>query len=185
MRPSTLDQIKQEDVKKSLVKRLASLDYDFWISWQGLLLLVAFPVVALLGWGSIILHSNPSEPWGTFGDAFAPITSFFTALALEAAVITLLLQRKEISEQNELFTLQKQELRLLQESQRTKIEQTKITEEANKLAQERLSLDMTLQYLQLVQLYNTLKDAGDTENIQTIERIMNLQAKKFWEDDDV
>lgn len=179
MRPSVLEQVKEEDVKGGLLQRLATLDYTFWVSWKGLLLLVAFPVMALIGWGSLILMANPTEPWGTFGDAFAPVTSFFTALALEAAVITLLQQRKEINENNELFKLQKQELRLLQDEQRIKKEHSKITEEANELAKERLSLDMTLQYLQLVQLYNTLKEAGEVDELKTLERIMAKMSKKF------
>lgn len=179
MRPSVLEQVKKEDVKGGLLRRMATLDYSFWSSWKGLLLLVAFPVMALVGWGSLILMDNPTEPWGSFGDAFAPITSFFTALALEAAVITLLQQRKEISEQTEMFKLQKEELRLLQDEQRIKREQSKITEEANELAKERLSLDMTLQYMQLVQLYNTLKEAGQEDEMATIERIMDKMAKKF------
>ena len=179
MSESEIAKVKKEDVKGSFLQRLATLDYDFWVSWKGLLLLVAFPVSALAGWGSIILASSPAEPWGTFGDAFAPITSFFTALALEAAVITLLQQRKEITEQNELFKLQKQELRLLQNEQRIKKEHSKITEEANDLAKERLKLDMALQYMQLVQLYNTLKEAGQAEELATLERLMAKLATKF------
>ena len=179
MRPSVLEKVKKEDVKGSFLQRMASLDYNFWVSWKGFVLLVAFPVMALVGWGSLILFDNPNEPWGSFGDAFAPVTAFFTALALEAAVITLLQQRKEISEQGEMFQLQKEELRLIQDENRIKKEHSKITEEANELAKERLSLDMTLQYMQLVQLYNTLKEADQTEELETLERIMHTMSKKF------
>ena len=165
MRNSDIERLKKEGSSNSLLTRLANLDYKFWVSWRGLFILVAFPVLSLMAWGCFIHMSNPAEPWGSFGDAFAPITSFFTALALEAAVITVLQQRKEIAEQ-------KEEQRLL-------AKQSEITEEANELAKERLNLDFVLQYMQLMQLREALREAGNFEELETIEWLMKHLAVKF------
>ena len=179
MRQSQIDQLKQDATTGNFYNRLTSLDYSFWSGWKGILLLISFPIVVLSGWGAMVIHDDPGISWGNLGDAFAPIATFFTSLAFEAAVITLIQARKEIAESKEMYKLQKEELRLLQEEMSIKKDMGETAEEANQLAKERLELDRALQYMQIVQLYNTLKEAGQTELLGTLEKLMERYASKF------
>lgn len=113
----------------------------------------------------MILADSPNTSWGEFGDAFAPITAFFTALAFEAAVITLLQQRKELQEQAEGAKLQKKELKVLQS-------QTEITNESNELAKARLELDRALQWAQLSTIYTSLLETDRTEELAVVKKLM-------------
>ncbi len=89
-----------------------SKDWKEWRGWPVVWLAVLCTVssVVVYWWGGFVHKSSPNEPWGTFGDAFGPITGLFTSLALAAAITSTILQSRELALQRQAMTDQKGEM---------------------------------------------------------------------------
>lgn len=81
-----------------------------FLEYLGLGLILVIPSTLVFWWADLVHESSPNEPWGTFGDSFAPIIGLFTSLALGAAIISTLLQRRELALQRQAMTDQKGEM---------------------------------------------------------------------------
>lgn len=92
-------------------------DRPRWWEEHPLLALSAAAFAALLLtflWGLVIVvygTGDRSYALGTFGDAFGPVTSILNAIALGAAVLAVVLQRRELAMQRDEMRAQRDEMR--------------------------------------------------------------------------
>jgi len=74
---------------------------------------IAAVVVTILSYGGLVLYLTwPVSEYsiakaGTFGDSFGVITSFFSGLAFAGIILTIILQRQELTESREIFRIQR------------------------------------------------------------------------------
>jgi hypothetical protein len=113
------------------IKRVLKLDfYKATLAIFGLVLIIVCSYAA-----TVIILTWPISEFsiakaGVFGDSFGIITSLFSGLAFAGIIITILLQRQELSESREIFKLQRFEgsfYRLL-DFYRKNLENIKISE---------------------------------------------------------
>lgn len=74
---------------------------------------IAGVVVTILAYGGLVLYLTwPVSEFsiakaGTFGDSFGIVTSFFSGLAFAGIILTIILQRQELTESREIFRIQR------------------------------------------------------------------------------
>lgn len=74
---------------------------------------IAGVVVTILSYGGLVLYLTwPVTEYsiakaGTFGDSFGVVTSFFSGLAFAGIILTIILQRQELTESREIFRIQR------------------------------------------------------------------------------
>lgn len=77
------------------------------------LIIFGFVIAVFIGYGAYVLWSTwpvsttTIEKAGVFGDSFGVITSLFSGLAFAGLIVTILLQRQELTESREIFKKQK------------------------------------------------------------------------------
>lgn len=80
---------------------------------QSAILVVTGVVLTILAYGSLIIYLTwPISEFsiaksGTFGDSFGVVTSLFSGLAFAGIILTILLQRQELTESREIFRIQR------------------------------------------------------------------------------
>jgi hypothetical protein len=80
---------------------------------QSAALVVSGVVITILGYAAVVLYLTwPISEFsiaksGTFGDSFGVVTSLFSGLAFSGIILTILLQRQELTESREIFRIQR------------------------------------------------------------------------------
>lgn len=80
---------------------------------QSALYIIAGVIATIVAYGTLILYLTwPISEFsiaksGTFGDSFGVVTSLFSGLAFAGIILTILLQRQELTESREIFRLQR------------------------------------------------------------------------------
>lgn len=80
---------------------------------QSAILVVAGVVLTISAYGALIIYLTwPLSEFsiaksGTFGDSFGVVTSLFSGLAFAGIILTILLQRQELTESREIFRIQR------------------------------------------------------------------------------
>lgn len=139
----------------------------------------ALAVIVMVVW-----HRWHVEPWaarssqhsysapGAFGDSFAPVVGFMTALALGAAIASVLMQRRELELQREEMQLQRDEMKAqreeMGEARKQWTAQAASMAEANKHAERANELAYSAQLLEVAGQIADL-DAQAVAAVETVK----------------
>ena len=136
---------------------------------------VAFTVIAswCASWvGVTQLVGKPSGP-GEFGDSFGAVNALFSGLALAGVIVTLLMQRRELSLQREELTLTRKELARAAEAQEASGEALARQAAANERAAEIAGLVAIVQHYKI----RIEGEGGATTRLELIqERDEHIEA---------
>jgi hypothetical protein len=146
---------------------------------------IAGVVFTILTYGGLILYLTwPVTEFsitkaGTFGDSFGIITSFFSGLAFAGIILTIILQRQELTESREIFRIQRFEgsfYRLL-ELYRRNLEDIRIVEHSSDTIYKGIdALNYTCKKLnQTMQKYVRFLEVEDGRMIYEVQLFIEVQ----------
>lgn len=141
--------------------------------------------ITILSYGGLVLYLTwPISEYsiskaGTFGDSFGVITSFFSGLAFAGIILTIILQRQELTESREIFRIQRFEgsfYRLL-ELYRKNFEDIRIFDKADNFSYEGINaLSYTCKKInESMQKYSRFLEVEDGRMIYEVQLFIEVQ----------